>query len=164
MNRTQILQTVCSICEICVLLYRCKRLESSSVGRSHRTTMSTSSAHSTDIVHAGSSFEDAEAVDEVYHEITAQCIVFRILCITCRYAAGDIAALLQDVINLKPESCLVPFQEGFGGRSIPKDLFLLEPIRIARVGRPVDIAFNLEIEWEIDSSRSTYTIIESVEV
>ena len=73
-----------------------------------------SSARSGHIVHAGSSFKDTEAVDEVYHEVTAQCVVFGILRIAGGYATGDVAALFQDIVYLETECRLVPFQERFG--------------------------------------------------
>ena len=70
-----------------------------------------SSARSLHVVHAGSSFKDTEAVDEVYHEVATQCVVFGILCIAGGYAAGYVAALFQYIVYFETECRLVPFQE-----------------------------------------------------
>ena len=79
---------------------------------STRPTMErASSARPLYIVHAGTAFEDTEAVDEMYHKVTAQRVVFRILRIAGGYAAGDIAALFQDIVYLETKRCLLPFQE-----------------------------------------------------
>lgn len=78
-----------------------------------------SSARSLHVVHAGSSFEDAEAVDEMYHEVAPQGIVFGILRIAGGYATGDVTALFQYVVYLETECRLFPFQERFGGGGVP---------------------------------------------
>lgn len=87
-----------------------------------------SSARSLHIVHAGSSFKDTEAVDEMYHEVAAQRIVFGILCIAGGYATGDVAALFQDIVYFETECRLVPFQERFGGRGVPQHFVLFETV------------------------------------
>ena len=87
-----------------------------------------SSARSLHVVHAGSSFKDTEAVDEMYHEVATQCVVFGILCIARGYAAGDVAALFQDIVYLETERRLVPFQERFGSRGVPQHFVLFETV------------------------------------
>lgn len=79
----------------------------------------TSATRSAYIVHTGSPFKDTEPVDEVNHKVATQCIVFRILGIAVICGLRNIAALVQDIIDLETQCRLVTFQERFGCRCVP---------------------------------------------
>ena len=60
--------------------------------RTHRATATRT--WTTHVAGACSTFEDAEAIDEVYHEIAAQGVILRVLDVVGCHGASDVAALL----------------------------------------------------------------------
>ena len=75
--------------------------------RAHRTSSPSASIWRFHVAGTGSALEDAKPIDEVYHEITTSRVVFRVLYIAGGNRTGDIASLLQDIVDLETECPLV---------------------------------------------------------